>query len=198
MNELEAVRALQRDDKAAFGYLFRCYYDRLVAYITTYTHNKVQSEDIVQQAFINLWEDRHKLDPHRSPRYYLYTIARNRYIDSVKKDRKHNRLLDELWEKALRERIAEDEEQLEKRIERMKSVIESLPPKCREIIRLNKMEGIKYRDIAVQLDISVKTVESQMRIAFQKIREAFKDDHLVLLVLARVFRKRKNLTSKKG
>lgn len=194
MNELKAVRALKEDDKAAFGYLFRQYYDRLVAYITTYTHDKERSEDIVQQAFINFWEDRHKLDPDRSPKHYLFTIARNRYIDSVKREKKRNRLLEELWEEALRERVAEDKEQLEKRIKRMKAIVDALPPKCREIIRLNKMEGIKYKDIAVQLNISVKTVESQMRIAFRKIREAFKDDHLVLLVLARTFRKARRLT----
>ncbi|MGS2761865.1 RNA polymerase sigma factor [Sinomicrobium sp. M5D2P9] len=197
MNESEAVRALKKDDKAAFGYLFRCYYDRLVAYITTYTHDKIQSEDIVQQAFINLWEDRMKLDPERSPKNYLYTIARNRYIDSVKKEKKYSKLLDELWEKALRERITEDSEQLERRAERIKKVMESLPPKCREIVRLNKMEGIKYKDIAVQMDISIKTVESQMRIAFQKIREAFKDDHLVIFIMTRVFRKKRRSTSKK-
>lgn len=198
MSELEAVSALKKDDKAAFGYLFRLYYDRLVAYISTYTHDKAQSEDIVQQAFINLWEDRHKLNPDRSPKHYLYTIARNRYIDSIKKEKRRNRLLDELWEQALRERISEDREQVERRIERMKQIIDSLPPKCREIIRLNKIEGVKYKDIAIQLDISVKTVESQMRIAFQKIREAFRDDHLVLLILARAFRKTKQLTSERG
>ncbi|WP_255518108.1 sigma-70 family RNA polymerase sigma factor [Fulvivirga sp. M361] len=71
--------------------------------------------------------------------------------------------------------MKEDTESLEKRIEKVKQVVDSLPPKCQEIIRLNKLEGIKYKDIAVRMDISVKTVESQMRIAFKKIREAFHD-----------------------
>ena len=65
----------------------------------------------------------------------------------------------------------------------MRQVIDSLPPKCREIIMLNKIQGVKYKEIADQMGISVKTVESQMRIAFTKIREAFKEDHALLFLL---------------
>ena len=62
MNEKEAVRGLNQGDRQAFKYLFDKYYDRIVAYIMTYTNDKVDSEDIVQQAFIDLWADRQKLD----------------------------------------------------------------------------------------------------------------------------------------
>ncbi|RAV30560.1 RNA polymerase sigma factor [Sinomicrobium soli] len=191
MNELEAVKALRKGDKTALGYFFRRYYDRLVAYITTYSNDKTSSEDIVQQAFINLWEDRGKLDPERSPRHYLFSIARNRYMDSVKNEKRRLRLLDELWEEALQSRVDEDREELEKRIEHVKKILASLPPKCQEIIKLNKVEGVKYKDIAIRMDISIKTVEAQMRIAFQKIREAFRNDQLILTVLLRKLRRRK-------
>ena len=173
MDEVEAAKALKKGDKAVFKYFFERYYDRLIAYITTYTRDKLQAEDIVQEAFINLWKDRDKLDPTKSPKSYLYAIAYNRYIDSLKKTKKKNKLLESIWHKALGDRIKEDTESLEKRIEKVKQVVDSLPPRCQEIIRLNKLEGVKYKDIAVRMDISVKTVESQMRIAFKKIREAF-------------------------
>lgn len=188
MNDLEAVKALKKGDKLAFRYHFDQYYDRLVAYITTYSHNKALSEDIVQQAFINLWNDRSKLDESRSPKGYLYAITYNRYIDTVKKSKKREKLLDQVWERALRDRIEEDTETLEKRIQKMKNVIESLPPKCKEIIQMNKVQGIKYKEIAEQLGISVKTVESQMRIAFTKIREAFENNNLLLFFLFKKFR----------
>lgn len=188
MDEITAVKALKKDDKGAFKLLFERYYDRLVAYITTYSHNKAQSEDIVQQAFINLWDDRHKLDTDKSPKSYLYAIAYNRYVDSIKKTKKREKLLDAIWERALRERIKEDTDSLERRIEKMKQVADSLPPKCREIIQLNKLEGVKYSEIAERMGISVKTVESQMRIAFKKIREAFKDDTLFLIVLLKTIK----------
>ena len=189
MNDIEVVKALKKDDEIAFRYLFERYYDRLVAYIITYNQNQSQSEDIVQQAFINLWEDRNKLDIDKSPRNYLYTIAYNRYIDSINKRRRRNRFLDDFWEIALRERIKEDKEQLGERIEKMRKIIDSLPPKCRKVIQLNKIEGIKYKEIAEQMGISVKTVESQMRIAFQKIREGFKKDKIILFLCLKNIKK---------
>lgn len=188
MNDIEAVKALKRGDKLAFKYFFKSYYDRLVAYITTYTHDKMQSEDIVQQAFINFWDDRLKLDETKSPKGYLYAIAHNRYIDAVKKEEKRVKLLDQIWENALQQRIEEDNETLEKRIQKMKKVIESLPPKCKEIIHKNKVQGIKYREIAEQMGISIKTVESQMRIAFNKIRDAFENDNFLLFLLFKKYR----------
>jgi len=183
MNEIEAVIAMKKGDRSAFRYLFNTLYDRLVAYITTYTHNKIQSEDIVQQAFISLWEDKSKLDESKSPKPYLYAIAYNRYIDTIKKAKKQEKLISQIWERALVDRIEEDSETLEKRIHKMKQVIDSLPPKCKEIIMLNKIQGVKYKEIAAQMGISVKTVESQMRIAFTKIREAFKEDDPLLFLL---------------
>jgi RNA polymerase sigma-70 factor (ECF subfamily) len=183
MNEIEAVVAIKKGDRFAFKYLFTTYYNRLVAYITTYTHNKMQSEDIVQQAFVSLWEDKSKLDQTKSPKPYLYAIAYNRYIDTIKKSKKQEKLISQIWERALLDRIEEDTEALERRIQKMKQVIDSLPPKCKEIIILNKIQGVKYKEIADQMGISVKTVESQMRIAFIKIREAFKEDPLIIFLL---------------
>tara|TARA_R110000851_G_scaffold180559_2_gene328227 strand:+ start:9660 stop:10217 length:558 start_codon:yes stop_codon:yes gene_type:complete len=183
MNEIEAVAAMKKGDRSAFRYLFNTFYDRLVAYITTYTHDKIQSEDIVQHAFIRFWEEKSKLDETKCPKGYLYAIAYNRYIDTIKKAKKQEKLLSQIWERALLDRIEEDSEALENRIQKMKQIMESLPPKCKEIIILNKIQGVKYKDIAEQMGISVKTVESQMRIAFTKIREAFKEDYALWFLL---------------
>lgn len=179
MNEIEAVAAIKVGDRNAFEYLFTMYYNRLVAYITTYTNDKANSEDIVQQAFISLWENKCNLDESKSPKGYLYSIAYNRYIDTVKSKKRQEKLISQIWERALMDRIEEDSEAMEHRIKKMKLVIESLPPKCREIILLNKIHGIKYKEIADKLGISVKTVESQMRIAFTKIRETYKKEGLL-------------------
>jgi len=190
MNDIEAVIALKKGSRSAFRYFFDTYYGRLVAYITTYCNDKMQSEDIVQQAFISLWKDRQKLDETRSPKSYLYSIAYNRFIDINKKAKKHDEVLNQIWKRALIDRIEEDTETLEKRIQKMKQVIGSLPPKCQKIIILNKIQGVKYKEIAEQLGISVKTVESQMRIAFKKIRKEFDDDKLILFVLAQIYPKK--------
>lgn len=182
-DDIEIVKSLRLGDRIAFKCLFEKYYDRLVAFIVTYSHDKIQAEEVVQQTFITLWENKLKLDSDKSPKAYLYTIAYNKYIDSIKNLKKQEKLLHLVWENALRNRIEEDTEAIEERIKKMKDVIEELPPKCKKIIVMNKMQGVKYKDISELLGISVKTVESQMRIAFTKIREAFKDDQLMLFIL---------------
>ncbi|MDO6519568.1 RNA polymerase sigma-70 factor [Zobellia galactanivorans] len=187
MNDIEAVRDLKKGNKVAFKYLFNTYYNRLVAYITTYNHNIAQSEDVVQQTFIKLWDNRQKLDEGQSPKGYLYAIAYNIYCDTLRTQKKQEKLMSVIWERALRDRIEEDLDAKERRIQKMRQVIESLPPKCKEIIQMNKIQGIKYKDIAEHMGISIKTVEAQMRIAFTKIREAFEDDPLFLFVLLRKF-----------
>ncbi|WP_405291804.1 RNA polymerase sigma factor [Algibacter sp. Ld11] len=183
MTEKDAVKAFKEGDKKAFSYLFNLYYDRLVAYVIIYTHNKMSAEDIVQQTFVDLWKDREKLLEVKSPKNYLYAIAHNRYVDSMKKQKKQTKLLDSIYEKALRDRIEEDKEALDNRIKRMNEIIESLPPKCKEILKMNKIQGIKYKEIAVKMGISIKTVEAQMRIAFQKIREGFESDKLFFVFI---------------
>ncbi|MDN3663845.1 RNA polymerase sigma factor [Algibacter miyuki] len=183
MNELEATIAIKNGDKNAFKVLFDLYYDRLVAYMVTYTHDKMRSEDIVQQAFIDLWNAKEKLHECKSPKNYLYTITYNRFIDSINTDKRRHKLLNVVYEKALRDRIEEDSESLEKRVEKMNQIIETLPPKCRQTLEMNKINGLKYYEIAEIMGVSIKTVESQMSIAFKKIRKGFEKDNLYLFFL---------------
>ncbi|MEK6152586.1 RNA polymerase sigma-70 factor [Flavobacteriaceae bacterium 3-367] len=173
MDDIEVAKALKRDDKTVFKWLFDRYYQRLVAYIMSYTHNLARSEDIVQQAYVDLWENRRRLYVDRSPKNYLYAIAYNGYVDSVKNRKRTDRLLEELWERTLRDRITEDRESHEKRMAKLRALLDALPPKCREVVRLNKLEGVGYREIAERLGISIKTVEYHMGAAYRKIREAF-------------------------
>jgi RNA polymerase sigma-70 factor (ECF subfamily) len=189
MNELEATERVKDGDENAFKYIFNLYYDRLVAYICTYSHDKMNSEDIVQQAFIDLWNNKEKLDINKSPRNYLYSIAYNRFIDSINKDKKQNNLLDLVYENALRDRIDQDNEALEDRVKKMNLIIESLPPKCRQILEMNKIKGIKYQEIAKIKGISIKTVESQMSIAFKKIRKGFEKENFHLFFIDLFFKR---------
>ncbi|WP_346880942.1 RNA polymerase sigma-70 factor [uncultured Algibacter sp.] len=183
MNDIDALEAFKKGDKKAFKFLFNKYYDRLVAYIMTYSHNKMISEDVVQQAFVSLWEGRDKLNDMRSPKNYLYAIAYNRYMDIVKKEKKQNNALSQIYERALQDRIVEDKEALELRVKKMNQIIETLPPKCKKILKMNKIEGVKYKNIAEIMGISLKTVESQMSIAYKKIRKGFENDKLILVFI---------------
>ncbi|GAA3604747.1 RNA polymerase sigma-70 factor [Flavivirga amylovorans] len=187
MNELEAVLKLKKGEEEGFNFFFDKYYNRLVAYIVTFNNDKEKAEDIVQDAFINFWKNRAKLDPNKSPKSYLYSITLNRFIDTINKNKKEQLYLSEIWKRSLESVIEEDDFVLEKRLKKMNQILVNLPPKCKKIILLNKIEGLKYKDIAVSLGISIKTVESQMRIAFKKIREGFEEDSYFFLLFGRGF-----------
>ncbi|MEO9571355.1 MAG: RNA polymerase sigma-70 factor [Polaribacter sp.] len=182
-NDSILIKNIKKSDKKSFKLLFDRYYKKLVDYTTSYTNDTQEAEDIVQQTFIILWTKRQKLSTEKSIKSYLYRITHNTYIDTYRKQKREDIFFNELKEQALTERITEDPEILEKRIIKLKDVIERLPEKCREILHMNKFEGLKYKEISEQLDISIKTVESHMYVAYKKIREAFRDDELFLIFI---------------
>lgn len=181
MDDIELVGAICNNDNNAFRILFDRFYKRLFAYANTLTNDSNWSEDIVQQAFITLWLKKSQLDKKKSPINYLFSIVHNLYIDDYRRVKRRDNFFDTLKHESFIEHLDLDNELLEKRISKLKRIIDTLPPKCREILQLNKMEGITYQNIAIQLNISIKTVESQMRIAFQKIREGFEKEDSFLL-----------------
>ncbi|MDO5973788.1 RNA polymerase sigma factor [Flavivirga jejuensis] len=177
------AKNIKKGNRKAFKILFERYYKKLLDYSVTYTHDLHETEDIVQQTFIILWKNRLKINTEKSIKSYLYRITYNTYIDIYRKQKKRDAFFNELKEQALRERIAEDPEALEKRIIKLKNIIETLPEQCKQILYMNKFQGLKYKEISEQLDISVKTVESHMYTAYKKIRKAFNEDNLFLLFI---------------
>ncbi|TXE09682.1 RNA polymerase sigma-70 factor [Seonamhaeicola algicola] len=187
MQDLDLIHAIKLDDKNAFEVLFQKYYTNLVNYILVYTQHKPTAEDIVQQVFINIWVKRSELNVTKSVKGYLYTVAHRAYIDFYRSTKRRDAFFDELKEKALRDAIKENKHIVKQRIRKLQQIVETLPPKCKEILELNKLHGLKYQEIAEKLQISVKTVESQMRIAYQRIREGFDNDSTVLVFITDLF-----------
>ncbi|TRZ41306.1 RNA polymerase sigma factor [Robertkochia solimangrovi] len=183
MTELQLISALKDGDQGAFKSLFERYYQLLFSYTNAYVKDNDKSEDIVQQAFISLWEQRENAERITNLKGYLSRICYNIYVDHYRQKKKEQEFFDDLKFRALSAHLESDEEVMADKIRKLKSVIAELPERCREILLKNKIEGLKYREIAEEMNISVKTVESQMRIAYQKIRENFKGENEYLLFL---------------
>ncbi|MBD0835440.1 RNA polymerase sigma factor [Aestuariibaculum suncheonense] len=182
MSDIELSEAIKKGDETAFKELFDRYYKRVVAYVLTISKDQDLSSDIGQQTFITLWETKEKLDTSKSTKSYLFKIAYNKYIDHCRKTKKKETFIDELKNDSL-QLITEDEDIIEKKLKKLRLLIDELPERCREILKLNKIEGLKYKEIAEHFGISQKTVESQMRIAYQKIREGFEGDNELYLFI---------------
>jgi RNA polymerase sigma-70 factor (ECF subfamily) len=166
-----------------FKLVFEQLYGPVLAYAKTLTNNHDKAKDLAQNCFIILWQKRPDLIESPTLKRFLFTTAYNSYVDLYRKDQRKNRILDDIKYRMANEYICEENSNVELKIKKLKMVIEQLPPKCQQILLLNKRDGLKYKEIALRMNISVKTVESQMRIAFKKIRETFKADEILFFLL---------------
>ena len=140
---------------------FKLYYRQLCIYALHFTEDLGAVEDIVQDAFVGLWQ---KKDEVRDVKSYLYASVRNKCISYIKKQRGG---ADELPEDLPSEDL-EDRSEMEARLW---SAIDSLPERRRQVLLMSKRDGMKYEDIAYMLGISVNTVRNQISKALQSLRE---------------------------
>lgn len=179
MKDQELIDKIKNNDRDSFDILFRKYYRPLVLYIKSLSQDVELAEDLVQDIFLNLWSNRSDLKIKKTVKGYLFWITYTSYIDHYRKTKNRINLFDDIKEKAFRDALPEDNEIMEMKVEKLKVIIESLPPSCKKVLELNKMSGLKYDEIALSLNISKKTVESHMRTAFEKIRQGFEKDPLI-------------------
>lgn len=177
MNDSAALIFLKRRDENSFAIFFETYYRPLVAYVMLYTNDFDDAEDIAQNCFVVIWEKRKKLDINISLKSYLYSTAYNLFIDKYRKSKKMNDYIENIKHSAVQEVfVNESDDSLARQLKFLDKAIEELPSRCRKIFIMSKKEGKSYKEIAVQLEISIKTVEAQMRIALIKIRERFESN----------------------
>jgi len=164
---------IKKNNEKAFASLFEKYYAPLCRYIYTYLKDETESENLIQEVFITIWNKREEINIRTSVSSYLYRSAKNSALNFLAKNsRNRTEPLDtpELLEIA-NENPETDEAWFSEMEKRFAEAVESLPDKCREIFILSRVENLKYKDIAQQLDISVKTVEAQISIALKKMRK---------------------------
>ena len=178
-----------RLDDAIFEVIFRQYFIPLCAYCQyKFQFDHDLAKDTVQAALMKLWETRHTLSPGTSVKAYLYRIVINLSLDVIKHEKvKHNN------SRAIQQKIASeasgdgimngDFRQLSDAIDR---AVAELPESMRKVFVLCRFEGLKYGEVASQLNISVKTVETQMSRALYKLRREL-SDYLVLFLIIHSF-----------
>lgn len=167
------MNKVQKIDNQSLKELFDLHYSSLCLYMIQFTKDRQDAEDIAQETFIKFWEKREKLLVTSSFKSYLFRSAYNLYMDQIRKEKRNDLLLVELKYEGLLSQIEEKESDQQEKINKVKQIVEKLPDRCKEILLLSKREGLKNKEIAIRLNISIKTVESQMRLAFQKIRRDF-------------------------
>lgn len=169
-NEDLNEQLIRSGDEKAFERFYRIHFRSLIAYLRMFIKEPEQSKDLAQQSFVKLWIKREAVPKEVPLKKYLFGIAKNLFIDQHRANVRENKVLERLKMEALNHYHNEDIGALDRKSALLKCAIESLPEKCREVLLLSKIEGYSYKQIALELNISIKTVESQMRIAYTKIR----------------------------
>ena len=182
-DELILFEKMQRGDTSALEYFFREYTDVLYYRAFGFVKDNLAAEDIVQEVFIRFWQLRKNLKITDSVPGYLCKEVYHRchkYLDHFRV--KHRYEESQKWEEVMEE-VSEDEEELNIMRERLKMFVDSLPEKCREIFILACIEGLKYKQVAEKLDVSVNTVKTQLKSAYSKLRAEFNENDLEIIVL---------------
>lgn len=161
-----------------FEAIFRLYFVRLCIFASRYTHSLEESKEIVQEVFLNAWNKRDYLHFDDELHFYLFRAVKNSCLNQLQ----HQRVVSE-YQSVLQLLYGRDEDdsssfhslELQELQATIKQALADLPDECRRIFLLSRDQGLKYAEIASQLAISVKTVETQMSRALSKLRHALAD-----------------------
>ena len=180
--DIAIFKRIKKGDESAFEELFRKYFTGLCIYACEFVKRNEVAEEIVEDVFCKIWEKRKSLEVTVSLKSYLYRSVYNTSLNYLKSEKHHMKNQDNLadnFENMLPISTPGDitsssllSEELEMKIEQ---AINSLPEKSQIIFRLSRFEGLKYSEIAEKLNLSVKTVETQISRVLKKLRVQLKD-----------------------
>jgi RNA polymerase sigma-70 factor (family 1) len=166
------IENIRQGDDESFEFLFKKYYLPLARFAWRYVGSKAIAEELVQELFTNLWEKRGELDTEGSVRSYLYKSVRNLSLNHLKHQDVKNKYDSQWMAQKVNPQIDFRDEQREKQVrEAIAQAIEELPERSKMTYKLHRYDGLTYPEIAEVMDVSVKTVESQMTRTLKILRE---------------------------
>jgi RNA polymerase sigma-70 factor (family 1) len=179
---------VKNSDAKAFEQLFKNYYALLSHFASSYLNDLDESEEIVQDIFVKIWEKREEITIVTSFKSYLYQAVKNKclnYIRNKKTQHSHLTIIDKP-EYENPQTIGEiNASELN---EKLFEALEELPPKCKQIFQMSRLDGMKHKEIADKLDLKVKTIENQIGIALKILKSHLIEFlHSVIFLLINLF-----------
>ncbi|MFC5682398.1 sigma-70 family RNA polymerase sigma factor [Flavobacterium sp. MAHUQ-51] len=165
------VTAIKVGDKKVYEQLYLTYYNKLCHFLSGYTTDDIIIEDVVQEVFLKIWTKRQELHITISLNSYLYRAAYVTLMENHRYVKRKHDMLSSYYYTALT--LASDKSQKTKDLQliKLEECIASLPQRCQEIFRENKLNEKKYADVAQKFNVSVKTVEAHISRALAILRE---------------------------
>lgn len=168
------LQKVSNDCERSFRTLFDLYYARIFRVAFYHVKSEEIAQEVVMDVFEKLWKYRKKLQEIDHFTNYIYTAVRNQSLNYLKKNKLSTDPIDEHYNSTgLIEYLEPEKIFLGRELARsIEEIVSALPPRCQLIYRMVREEGLKYKDVADTLDISLKAVENQLLIALKRIRQA--------------------------
>lgn len=175
--EQDLLHRLSKGDEAAFVSIFDLYSARIYNFIIKYVQSPPLAEDLTQEVFMKLWESRAQVTKIESFKAYLFVIARNHTLNSLKKAFKSEAAVGEVVKNYVTQRSNTEEDILHKEyLQFLKRVLDSLPERSRRIFILCREEGKSYEEVAAAMGISKNAVKNHMVFSMKLLRSSVQKD----------------------
>jgi RNA polymerase sigma-70 factor, ECF subfamily len=158
-SDRQLVSRLKLGDKKAFEEIFRKYREKIYYFAIRYYNSAEDAENVVQDVFIKLWDERENVKEELSLNNYIYTIAKNHLFNIQRK---------KINEKAYRNYIVEH------LVQSIDKIIDELPAQRKKVFVMGNLEGLSNKEVASALNLSVRTIEVHKSLALQALKKAFK------------------------
>jgi RNA polymerase sigma-70 factor, ECF subfamily len=184
----ELMQEIKADNMFAFDILYNKYSKRLYKFGNSIIKSQEETENLIQDVFLKLWENRNKVEIDSSIKSYLFTIAYNLSISIIRKKISESVFFEYL--KSLPE-INEEPINVEMEYNELKNkldeILQELPQRQKDVYILHRSEGLKYSEIAERLNISVNTIENHMLRALKTIRKKLGNCSLMVILFWYLF-----------
>lgn len=163
-------------DESSFKLIYLEYYPGLIAFAKGFLKEKSLAEDIVDEIFLKLWNNRNTIYAIKNLKLYLYVSVKNACLNQIIKSQKYDCQSIDFLQSDIAEVTSNPEEIFitNEKLAIINQEVRRLPKKCQAIFILIKEEGLKYAEVAELLDLSIKTIETQMSIALKRLATAIK------------------------
>jgi RNA polymerase sigma-70 factor (ECF subfamily) len=172
------VSKVIQDDKVAFQQLFNKYAERIYYFSMRYVKNREEAEEIAQEVFVRVWLRRFDLKEDLSFSSYIFMIAKNALIDLIRKKQKETDFYkNNPPSMDMYTAPSDDSMEYNELAAIIDRSIDDLPQKRKQIYLLSRDEGLTYKQISEKLNISIKTVETHMRLALQQLKSSVRNNY---------------------
>ncbi|MEI7423883.1 MAG: RNA polymerase sigma-70 factor [Prolixibacteraceae bacterium] len=180
------------DGKDGFRHIFQQFYQPLYHLSSHYLEDPDEAKEVVQNAFVKLWEVRQNLNEDSNIRNYLFTLVKNNCLNLLKRKQlllKHHEKLKWMemhYQYQSLSRMGDDYLEFNELKEKIDQAIKNLPEHCRVVFEMSRFEELKNREIAEKLGVTQKTVEAHLTRALKILRNELKDYLPVIAVITKI------------